>query len=155
MKKISTVLLAAAITFFVSCNNVWAEDDEVVKSLKIKCEDGVARACYLLGQRYRTVDMDNDTALAFYIKACDKGDMDGCNIGGILTQQKGLQNSKYWKDAFKLYIKACEAKNDSACANIGSLKYREGRQKAAIKYYKMACDMGNIVGCNNTQRLKR
>ena len=155
MKKISTALLVTILVLFVSGNNVWADDDDIVKSLKTKCEEGVSRSCFLMGQRFRTVELDNKTALAYYVKACELDDMDGCNIGGILTQQQGLQNSKHWKEAFKLFEKACIAKHDSACANIGSLKYREGRQKAAIKYYTMACELGNEIGCANTQRLKR
>jgi len=155
VKKISTALLFTILTLAAFSNNVWAEDDDVVKALKAKCNENNSRACYLLGQRARTVDMDNKAALAFYIKACDLDDIESCNVAGILTQQKGLQYSKHWKAAFKLYDKACQAKHKFACANIGSLKYREGRQKAAIKYYKMACDLGNRIGCDNTTRLKR
>jgi TPR repeat protein len=155
VKKISTALLVTIIVLFVSCNYVWADDDDIVRSLETKCAEGDSRSCFLMGQRFRTVELDNKTALTYYVKACELNDMDGCNIGGILTQQNGLQNSKDWKDAFKLFAKACAAKHDSACANIGSLKYREGRQKAAIKYYTMACELGNEIGCANTQRLKR
>lgn len=121
--------------------------------MKIDCEKGESRPCYLLGQRYRTVELDNKTALEYYIKSCDHDDMDGCNIAGILTQQQGLQYSKHWKEAAKFYQKACDSKQDLACANMGSLKYREGRAKAALKYYKLACDLGNIVGCQNVSRL--
>ena len=44
---------------------------------------------------------------------------------------------------------------DPACFNLGALKYKEGRQSAAIKYFEKACKMGNIPGCNNEKRLKR
>ncbi|NIQ02856.1 MAG: hypothetical protein GWM98_22905, partial [Nitrospinaceae bacterium] len=61
--------------------------------------------------------------------------------------------SPQWKKAAKLFKKGCDVGSDKACFNLGSLKYREGRQSSAIKYYKKACDLGNQVGCQNHQEL--
>ena len=51
--------------------------------------------------------------------------------------------------------KSCEAGEDRACFNMGTLNYKEGRQSKAIKYYKKACGMGNQAGCAREKRLKR
>ena len=67
----------------------------------------------------------------------------------------GKQYSPEWKKAVKLFQKACDAGEDGACFNIGSLKYKEGRASAAKKYYKQACDMGNQSGCTNLKGLQK
>ena len=68
---------------------------------------------------------------------------------------KGTQYGKEWKEAKKMYQKSCDAGEDPACFNLGSINYREGRQKKAISFYKQACKMGNQPGCAKEQRLKR
>ena len=37
---------------------------------------------------------------------------------------------------------------------LGALKYKEGRQKAAIKYFKKACDLGHPTACHNLKKLE-
>ena len=81
--------------------------------------------------------------------------MTGCTNGGILLAMKGTPYSKNFKQARKMFDKACEAGEDQSCFNLGTLNYKEGRQKKAIKYYKKACDMGNQGGCVKEKRLRR
>ena len=81
--------------------------------------------------------------------------MTGCTNGGILLAMKGTPYSKQFKQARKMFDKACEAKEDQSCFNLGTLNYKEGRQKKAIKYYKKACEMGNQGGCAKEKRLRR
>ena len=58
-------------------------------------------------------------------------------------------------NAKKMFQKACDAGEDPSCFNLGTLSYKEGRQKRAIKYYKKACKMGNQGGCAKEQKLSR
>ena len=81
--------------------------------------------------------------------------MRGCTNGGILLAMKGTPYSKDFKQARKMFDKACEAGEDQSCFNLGTLNYKEGRQSKAIKYYKKACEMGNQAGCAKEKRLKR
>jgi TPR repeat protein len=67
----------------------------------------------------------------------------------------GKHSSAQWKEAKKMFQKACDAGEDPSCFNLGTLSYKEGRQKRAIKYYKQACKMGNKPGCVREKRLKR
>ena len=68
---------------------------------------------------------------------------------------KGTPYSKQFKQARKMFVKACDAGEDQSCFNLGTLNYKEGRQSKAIKFYKKACEMGNQAGCAREKRLKR
>ncbi|PIQ96408.1 MAG: hypothetical protein COV67_09725 [Nitrospinae bacterium CG11_big_fil_rev_8_21_14_0_20_56_8] len=148
-------LLFLALFILPSANLAWAEDDEFTKKLKTDCAAGDGVSCYRVGERYRIIETDNKTALEWYFKACNANDMGGCNSAGILTQMLGKQYSPEWKTAAELFQKACDAKVDRACFNLGSLKYREGRAKAALKYYTLACEMDNKIACENIKKLDK
>ncbi len=153
--KSMVVAMAAAFFLMFPVNGVWAEDDPRVAKLKSLCEEGNGNACYEMGERYRTVELDNKTAKEYHLKACDGGHITGCTHAGILIQMTGQQYSKQWKQAAKLFQKGCDVKSDKACFNLGRLKYKEGRQKAAIKYWTLSCDYGNQIACDNVQKLKK
>ena len=125
------------------------------EKLEVLCQEGNSTACFKVGERFRIVERDNKTALKYYVKACDSDYMTGCTNGGILLAMKGTPYSKDFKQARKMFDKACEAGEDQSCYNLGTLNYKEGRQKKAIKFYKKACGMGNQAGCAKEKRLKR
>ena len=133
----------------------WAGDDAVTAKKRAACNKGNSAACFLMGERYRVVEQDNKTALKFYRKSCKLDYMTACTHGGILLFMAGKHSSAEWKEAKKMFLKACDAGEDPACYNMGTLSYKEGRQKRAIKYYKQACKMGNKGGCVREQKLKR
>ncbi len=147
--------MIAAFLFSGLVNPAWAEDDPIVVKLKELCEQGNGDACFRIGERYRTVELDNKTAKDYHMKACDGGHITGCTHAGILIQMTGQQYSKQWKQAAKLFQKGCDVKSDKACFNLGRLKYKEGRQKAAIKYWTLSCDYGNEIACQNVKKLKK
>ena len=144
------------MTFSTLCVSVAsAQEKSLEEKMEALCGEGNSTACFKVGERYRTVERDNKKALVYYIKACDDGYMTGCTNGGILLAMKGTPYSKQFKQARKMFDKACEAGEDQSCFNLGTLSYKEGRQKKAIKYYKKACDMGNQGGCAKEKRLRR
>ncbi len=155
MKNLFTLIVLTAGIFLLALNLASAEDDPQVKKLKALCEEGNGDACFHIGERYRTLDRDNKTAVGYFLKGCDGGHITACTHAGILTQMTGQQYSPAWKKAAKLYEKGCDKDSDKACFNLGLLKYKEGRQKAAKKYWSKACDLGNQVGCNNLQTLNK
>jgi len=145
-----------AVGVFILCSNtVLAEDSPEVIAQKGACEKGNGKECFKIGERYRTVEMDNKNSIVYHLKACDKDYITGCTHAGILIQMTGNQNSPQWKKAAKLYGKGCDAKSDRACFNLGQLKYREGRQSSAKKYWKISCDLGNQIACSNYNRINR
>ena len=141
--------------FFLCSNAVWAEDAPETKAMKENCEKGNGRDCFKIGERYRVIEMDNKSSIPWHLKACDVDYITGCTHAGILIQMTGKQYSPQWKRAAKLYLKGCDAKSDKACFNLGQLKYKEGRQSAAKKYWKLSCDLGNPVACANFKRISR
>jgi TPR repeat protein len=151
---ISLMALTVAVCFLCS-NAVWAEDAPETKAIKDACEKGNGRACFKIGERYRTVELDNKSALPYYEKACNDNYLAGCNAAGILTQMTGKQYSPQWKKAAKFFLKGCDEKDHVACSNLGQLKYKEGRQSASKKYWKKACDLGNQIGCANFERISK
>jgi hypothetical protein len=102
-----------------------------------------------------TLNSNTLVDIKFYKIACEADYMTGCTNGGILVMMQGTQYSPQWKEAKKMFHKACDAGEDTSCFNLGSINYREGRQKKAIKFYRQACKMGNQSGCAKEKRLKR
>ena len=141
--------------FIIFVSVAYTQEKSKEEKLEDLCSKGNAYACLQIGERYRILDKDFKKALVYYIKACDGGDMEGCTNGGVVLLMKGTPYSKQCKQARKMLDKSCEAGEDPACFNLGTLNYKEGRQKKAIKYYKKACDMGNQVGCAKEKRLRR
>jgi TPR repeat protein len=154
VKNLIAVTVVMLGMIFFSLNEVRAEDDPRVTKLKALCEEGNGVACFKIGERYRTLELDNKTSTAYHLKACDADYITGCTHAGILIQITGKQYSPQWKKAAKLYLKGCDVGSDKACFNLGKLKYKEGRQKAALKYWGKACDLGNQIACANNKRLK-
>ena len=152
-KILGTILILSTCMAFIPF--AWAGDDETTAKKRSACDDGNSAACFKLGERYRVVERDNKTALKFFIKACNADYMTGCTHGGILLFMAGTHGSAKWKESKKMFQKACDAGEDPSCYNLGTLSYKEGRQKKAIKYYKQACKMGNPGGCVREKRLAR
>ena len=152
--KLTAILVFSIALLGVSGNVALAQEDPEAGALKALCDDeGNSVACFKTGERYRILERDNNSALPYLLKGCDAGHMVACTHAGILTQITDKQYSPAWKKAAKLFQKACDAGEDPACFNLGSLKYREGRASAARKYFKMACDMKNAVACDNLKKL--
>ncbi|KMP10819.1 hypothetical protein UR09_02230 [Candidatus Nitromaritima sp. SCGC AAA799-A02] len=142
--------------YFLLFNSAWADDDPQTARMRSECEEkGNSAACFKMGERYRIIERDNKTALGFYKKACEADYMTGCTNGGILLFMTGKHGSAQWKEAKKMFAKACDAGEDPSCFNLGTLNYKEGRQSKAIKFYQKACKMGNQPGCVRAKRLKR
>jgi TPR repeat protein len=150
--NLAAILILISMVFITFS---WADDDPETAKLKNLCKEGNSTACFSMGERFRVVEQDNKAALEFFRKACDGDYMTGCTHGGILLFMSGKHSSAQWKEAKKMFQKACDAGEDPACYNLGSLSYKEGRQKRAIKYYKKACKMGNPGGCAREKRLAR
>ena len=150
----SSLLILGFCAVFVHLS--WAADDATTALKRAACDDdGNSAACFAMGERYRVVEQDNKKAVEFFRKACNADYMTGCTHGGNLLFMAGTHSSAKWKEAKKMYQKACDAGEDPSCYMLGQINYKEGRQKKAIKYYKQACKMGNQGGCAREQRLKR
>lgn len=130
---------------------VWAEEDKLLDL----CNQGNSTACFERGKKYLSLDKDNNRAIEVFRIGCEKDHMLACLWGGNLIQNKGKQYSPEWKEAAQMFKKACDAKEDAACFNLGALYYKEGRASKAKTLFQVACDMGNKPGCENVEWLSK
>lgn len=154
MKLLIAACVISVSLFALQSDAAWAEDDEEMTGLKKLCAEKNDSACFRIGEKYRILERDNKTALEYYLKACDTGHLDACTYAGILTAGKGRQYSPEWKKAAELFKLTCDQNQEMGCFNLGALKYKEGRQKAAIKYFKKACELGHQTACSNLHNLE-
>jgi len=145
---ITGIILGCSLTSGIDAR---AEEDKLLKM----CNDGNSVACFERGKKYVTLDRDNKKAIPLLRKSCAADHMTACLWAGNLIQNTGKQYSPQWKEASKMFKKACEAGEDGGCFNLGSLYYKEGRASKAKRLYQKACDMGNKPGCDNVKWLSK
>ena len=117
MKKYFTFLLV--LCFIVS----YAQQDDI-KTLTTKAEQGNAEAQYSLGAAYyneRGVKRSYEQAVYWYKKAAEQGNANAQNNLGVAYHNgNGVEQDKnkaiYW------FRKACENFNDDACENLNRIK---------------------------------
>ena len=153
--KYFVMVIFVALSVGIFASGALAQEQTQAEKMEALCKKGNSTACFKVGERYRILDRDTKKALEYYVIACSAGYMTGCTNGGIILAMKGTPYSKDFKQARKMFDKACGAGEDQSCFNLGTLNYKEGRQSKAIKYYKKACGMGNQAGCAREKRLKR
>jgi len=152
--RIKSVLWITALVLgcFLSIGSeVQAEEDELLGM----CNNGNSVACFERGKKFVTLDKSTKKAIPLFRKSCAADHMTACLWGGNLIQNTGKQYSPQWKEASKMFKKACDAGEDGGCFNLGSLYYKEGRASKARKLFKKACDMGNMPGCDNVKWLSK
>jgi len=144
-------LLVFLTALVLGNSTAWADEDKMLKL----CDAGNSTACFKRGQQYLTLEKDKKKAIELFRKSCAADYMTACTWGGNLIQNTGTQYSKQWKEAAKMFTKACDAGEDASCFNLGALKYKEGRSGSAKKWFQKACDMGNVTGCDNVKWLNK
>ncbi len=150
-KSVAWIIALVLGCLLTTSNEVRAEEDKLLDL----CNNGNSSACFERGKKYVTLDRDNKKAIPLFRKSCAADHMTACLWGGNLIQNTGKQYSAQWKEASKMFKKACEAGEDAGCFNLGALFYKEGRASKAKKLFKQACDMGNQPGCDNVKWLSK
>jgi len=117
------------------------------------CEAGNPIACYNMGVMNDHGDDDiienDNTAIEFYTKACDKNYYKACTRAAFLHEQ-GKDVKVDMKKAFNLYAKACGGNDGLACHNVAvyySKSDNTSLKKLAINFYDKACENGNADSC--------
>jgi len=141
----------------VACHNfeiLYGNEDTLEKgSFEQACEAGNRVACHNVGLMYDYGDgnvLENDNkAIEFYTKACDKNYYESCSRAAFLYEE-GKDVKVDMKQAFKLYAKACGGDHGLACHNV-AVYYSKSDNKAlkniAINFYDKACDNGYADSC--------
>jgi hypothetical protein len=117
-------------------------------------DDKKQRCNYMsLGDLYsisQSVPHDYALASGYYQKACDGGNMAGCQVLGYFYD-KGQGVTQDYTRARMYYQKACDNGNMAGCTNLGTV-FNKGRGVAqdyaqARSYYQKACDGGIEGAC--------
>jgi hypothetical protein len=122
------------------------------------CESGHAADCTAEGDALWSSDNDADFARAgaFYQKACDWHDGDGC---ARLYELAKLDMPRDEKKLAAIAIRGCEAKSAQCCASVGD-HYEEGKglerdHPRAIAARAVACEGSIWVDCNTIKTLAK
>ncbi len=136
------------------------EDDKKALPLYTKaCNAGYAYSCArsaLIYEEGLAVTQDVDKAFKLYTKACGGGDMFACHNIALSYAKKGDKQSK--KIAFNFYKLACNGGYADSCIYLGRV-YRDGKGLTndlpkAKKYFSLACDAHNRLGCKEVRILE-
>lgn len=156
MKNLLYILTIVLIT-----NLSASVTDEQKKSFEKTCKEGNAVSCYNMGLMYDYGDgstaEDDEKALGFYIKACDKNYYESCSKAAVLYEE-GKNVQEDMKEAFKLYSKACGGSDGFACHNVAVYYFKmktEAMKKISIAFYDKACDDGYSDSCIYLGRMYR
>jgi len=141
------------LTIILITNLGASATDEQKKSFAKECNEGKTLSCYNMGLMYDYGDgstaEDDNKALDFYLKACDKNYYESCSKAALLYEEgKNVKQNK--KEAFKLYSKACGADDGFACHNVAvyySKNKNEALKKLSIAFYDKACNTGYSPSC--------
>ena len=122
-------------------------------SFKEACEAGNSIACHNMGLMHDYGDgevlEDDNIAIDFYTKACDKNHYQSCSKAAFLYEEgKNVKLDR--KQALKLYTKACGGRDALGCHNVAvyySKSDNQALKKMAIQFYDVACEYGNADSC--------
>ena len=119
------------------------------------CDAGDARGCVNLGEQLAEghgAAPDPQRAAALYRKACDQGDLGGCNDLARVFIEKGPQRDP--PRAVELFKRACEGGETAvpvACWNLGHMiATGDGvprDQAAAVRLFEQSCTGDESSGC--------
>lgn len=104
-----------------------------------------AKACInVAGRAIKATPKDYPTAAKYLEKACDLGDMFGCeSFGKMLRDGKGVEKDE--TRARALLDKACAGNAGGACTSVGlaeGMKTAKGRE-----LIEKGCNLGDAIGC--------
>ena len=121
-----------------------------IDSIRYKAEHGDAKFQYAYGVCYEKgwgVEQDTKEALAWFIKAAEKGNGPAYNSIGNYYRS-GIEVTADPKKAFEYYTKGAAEKDAQAMLNLGNCYFYgmgvEKDEATAVKWWKDAADAGNV-----------
>jgi uncharacterized protein len=148
MTAVSFTLTLALLAPLVSTES----PDASLQMLEKRCTEGAATACFEAGLRYDTGTPKPDAKRAAerFERACDGGDMRGCNSAGV-CHRRGHGVVRNAARALALTRRACDAKLAVGCFNLAAM-LAEGdgapRDPAeAVRLFDTACTASYGPAC--------
>ena len=122
-----------------------------VTALAKRCATGAATACFEWGLSLDTQGGDPAQAGAAFIRACEGGDMRGCNSAGVMLRQ-GRGMTRDLPRARRLVKQACDAKLAIGCFNHGAMlasgEGGPGNREEALRLLDLACTAELAPACS-------
>jgi len=149
----AALLLPASVASARSTDPVSPPPDPLVTECEV---DRDAQSCAAMAIKHyegRDVELSHEKSREFSAKACDFGEMMGCNLLGALLED-GLGGPKDTNGAADLYRKACANGYEGACYNVGTILYGNSARSAADlaearQMFAIGCEAGIPDSCND------
>ena len=141
-KRMKKYLLLLSALFFTGCLNVIGVGQKQDDSWQQPKDEKIVQ----------NKEQISRNAIEILIPKCEEGDTEACNDLGV-----NYELLKEYENALTNYKKACDAKVQVGCANLGTL-YELGLgvnkdEKRAYGIYKVACFRGLSKACPQMKRL--
>jgi TPR repeat protein len=127
----------------------------------VECAAGLANACYWLGLMSLSgwdADVSGERAIAFFVRACDLGDLSGCSQVASIYKfgWGGIAESP--RKAAEWHERACDKGKVEEC-NSAAVLYEEGEGmpanlERAMRLYQRACEQGQATSCQRSGSLR-
>jgi TPR repeat protein len=115
-----------------------------------ECDAGHVESCYTLGQMYwdgNGVEKSLDLAAATWKRACDGGLALGCVHQGYATRPHDDR-------VIAVYERGCQLGSPSGCLDAGAQLWNQRKDYgAAVARWRLACDGGHPIACENLAAL--
>lgn len=120
------------------------------EACKRGCDAGHGESCLDLGARFHDgKGVANDAATELSSKACELGNIDGCELAGRLyaNGEPPFDEAK----AIAFFGKACAIKRATSCTYLGTIFATRGNARdvaRALPLLDAGCDGGDVLGCH-------
>ncbi len=129
----------------------------------LACDNGDGGDCYNVALAYAGggfFEKENNSVKAenFFLKACNKGEVQLCTVAGIHYYTGDMVKQNYLT-AEKFFVKSCDRGDTTGCYNLGIMYGKgEGVQlnyTKAKQFFHKACKRGFQEGCIGYKKLKK
>jgi TPR repeat protein len=111
-----------------------------MQDLRANCEKGSAKSCFLVASML--TKRQEDGAQDFFRKACEKGELAGCNSIGIIS---GATKDK--NEVIRILEKACQGGVAKSCLSLANTYIQVGSHEKADKIFNTLCNAQDTSGC--------
>ena len=96
---------------------------------------------------------DADKAAELYQQSCEFGFGDGC-YEHALNLRSAPKKERDLEEINRVIVAGCDYRSPACCVEAGELFAGEDSERA-LKYYVLACEMGERTGCKLRDKLQK
>ena len=128
-----------------------------VRFFEMSCDGEFGPACGRLGDMHLRGTAgdkkDADAAAELYKRSCEFGFGDGCyahaeNLRSLPKKERDLEEIN------RVIVAGCDFRSPDSCVEAGDL-FADDDSERALKYYVLACEMGQRTGCKMRDKLQK